>query len=201
MSGTIITTIKQNCRRCYTCVRDCPAQAIRIEDGQAFVVDERCIACGNCTLVCSQNAKAYLSGLERASWLLEEDAPVAALLAPSFPAGFDVPAGQVVGAFKAAGFDHVVEVAQGADLVSRAYAEYLEANPTGVHIATACPAVAEYVRKYHPETGRPPRADRVPDDRHRAGGEGALRRARCAASSSARAWPRRRRPATRSCRR
>ncbi|HEX5640869.1 MAG TPA: [Fe-Fe] hydrogenase large subunit C-terminal domain-containing protein [Thermoleophilia bacterium] len=151
MSGTIITTIKQNCRRCYTCVRDCPAEAIRIEDGQAFVVDERCIACGNCTLVCSQNAKAYLSGLERASWLLEEDAPVAALLAPSFPAGFSAPAGQVVGAFKAAGFDYVVEVAQGADLVSRAYADYLEANPTGVHIATACPAVAEYVRKYHPE--------------------------------------------------
>ena len=151
MSGTIITTIKQNCRRCYTCVRDCPAEAIRIEDGQAFVVDERCIACGNCTLVCSQNAKAYLSGLERASWLLDEDAPVAALLAPSFPAGFSAPAGQVVGAFKAAGFDYVVEVAQGADLVSRAYADYLEANPTGVHIATACPAVAEYVRKYHPE--------------------------------------------------
>jgi nitrogen-specific signal transduction histidine kinase len=132
-------------------VRDCPAEAIRIEDGQAFVVDERCIACGNCTLVCSQNAKAYLSGLERASWLLEEDAPVAALLAPSFPAGFDVPAGQLVGAFKAAGFEYVVEVAQGADLVSRAYAEHLEENPTGVHIATACPAVSEYVRKYHPE--------------------------------------------------
>ena len=151
MSGTIITTIKQNCRRCYTCVRDCPAEAIRIEDGQAFVVDERCIACGNCTLVCSQNAKAYLSGLERTTWLLEEDAPVAALLAPSFPAGFSAPAGQVVGALKAAGFEYVVEVAQGADMVSRAYAEHLEANPTGVHIATACPAVAEYVRKYHPE--------------------------------------------------
>jgi two-component system, NtrC family, sensor kinase len=151
MSGSIITTIKQNCRRCYTCVRDCPAEAIRIEDGQAFVVDGRCIACGNCTLVCSQNAKAYLSGLERASWLLEEDAPVAALLAPSFPAGFSAPAGNVVGAFKAAGFDYVVEVAQGADLVSRAYAEYLDENPEGVHIATACPAVAEYVRKYHPE--------------------------------------------------
>jgi two-component system, NtrC family, sensor kinase len=151
MSGTIITTIKQNCRRCYTCVRDCPAEAIRIEDGQAFVVDDRCIACGNCTLVCSQNAKAYLSGLERTTWLLEEDAPVAALLAPSFPAGFDAPAGQLVGAFRAAGFDYVVEVAQGADLVSAAYAEYLQANPEGIHIATACPAVAEYVRKYHPE--------------------------------------------------
>ena len=76
---------------------------------------------------------------------------MAALLAPSFPAGFAAPAGQVVGAFKAAGFDYVVEVAQGADLVSAAYREYLEAHPTGLHIATACPAVAEYVRKYHPE--------------------------------------------------
>ncbi len=147
----VIRTIKQNCRRCYTCVRDCPAQAIRVEDGQAVVVHERCISCGNCTLVCSQNAKTYASGLERASWLLEEDVPVAALLAPSFPAGFDAPPEQVVGAFKAAGFDYVVEVAQGADLVSRAYEEYLAANPTGIHIATACPAVAEYVRKYRPE--------------------------------------------------
>ena len=151
MGGTIISTIKQNCRRCYTCVRDCPAKAIRIQDGQAFVVDERCIACGNCTLVCSQNAKTYLSGTERALELLGDGAPVAALLAPSFPAGFAEGAGQVVGAFKAAGFDHVVEVAQGADLVSRAYKEYLEAVPAGLHIATACPAVAEYVRKYRPE--------------------------------------------------
>jgi two-component system, NtrC family, sensor kinase len=152
MGGTIIKTIKQNCRRCYTCVRDCPAKAIRIEDGQSFVVDERCIACGNCTLVCSQDAKAYLSGIEQALALLDEPATkVAALLAPSFPAGFVEPAEQVVGAFKAAGFDYVVEVAQGADLVSHAYKEYLEAHPTGLHIATACPAVNEYVRKYHPE--------------------------------------------------
>ena len=169
MGGTIIKTIKQNCRRCYTCVRDCPAKAIRIEDGQSFVVDERCIACGNCTLVCSQDAKAYLSGIEQALELLDRaDTQVAALLAPSFPAGFVEPAEQVVGAFKAAGFDYVVEVAQGADLVSHAYKEYLEANPTGLHIATACPAV-ERVRAQVPSRAhRLPRADRLAHDRHRA---------------------------------
>ena len=90
----VITTIKQNCRRCYTCVRDCPAKAIRIEDGQASVVAERCISCGNCTMVCSQDAKAYTSGIEGPS-RCSTGAWSAALLAPSFPAGFTVPPGQI----------------------------------------------------------------------------------------------------------
>jgi len=151
MSGKVIQTIKQNCRRCYTCVRDCPAKAIRIEDGQAFVVEERCLGCGNCTMVCSQNAKAYASGVEGVAGLLEQDVPVAALVAPSFPADFTVPAEKLVGALREAGFDRVVEVAHGADLVSAAYRDYLREHPDGLHIATACPAVVEFVRKYNPE--------------------------------------------------
>ncbi len=72
------------------------------------------------------------------------------LLAPSFPVGFSVPPAQVIGALRAAGFTYVVEVAYGADLVNEACHEYLDKNPTGLHIASACPAVVEYVRKYHP---------------------------------------------------
>jgi two-component system, NtrC family, sensor kinase len=152
----IITTIKQNCRRCYTCVRDCPAKAIRIEEGQASVVAERCISCGNCTMVCSQGAKAYASGVDGVLRLLEPGSevqrggPVAALLAPSFPVGFSVSPAQVIGALREAGFTYVIEVAYGADLVNDACRTYLEENPTGLHIASACPAVVEYVRKYHP---------------------------------------------------
>ena len=147
----VITTIKQNCRRCYTCVRDCPAKAIRIEDGQASVVAERCISCGNCTMVCSQNAKAYANGIEKTLRLLRQGRSVAALLAPSFPAGFDASPNQVIAATRALGFSPVIEVAYGADLVNQACHEYLREQPQGVHIASACPAVVEYVRKYHPE--------------------------------------------------
>ena len=152
----IISTIKQNCRRCYTCVRDCPAKAIRIEDGQASVVPDRCISCGNCTMICSQDAKAYASGVDDVLRLLEQGSevqrggPVAALHAPSFPIGFSVPPAQIVGALRAAGFTYVVEVAYGADLVNEACRKYLEENPTGLHITSACPAVVEYVRKYQP---------------------------------------------------
>lgn len=147
-----IQTIEQNCRRCYTCVRDCPAKAIRIVEGQASVVAERCVACGNCTRVCSQYAKTYASGLEGAARLLGQDGPVAALVAPSFPAEFpEVSPGQVVGALKEAGFCYVIEVAYGADLVSSAYREFLRQHADGTWIASACPAVVEYVRKYFPQ--------------------------------------------------
>lgn len=147
----VITTIKQNCRRCYTCVRDCPAKAIRIEEGQASVVPERCIGCGNCTMVCSQNAKSYASGIEKTLKLLSQGRSVAALLAPSFPASFNAPPGRVIGALRALRFSPVIEVAYGADLVNQACHKFLEEHPSGVHIASACPAVVEYVRKYHPE--------------------------------------------------
>ena len=147
-----IQTIKQNCRRCYTCVRDCPVKAIKIVEGQASVVSDRCIACGNCTMVCSQNAKTYASGLERTEEFLESGQPVIALLAPSFPAEFSgLSPGRIVGALKAVGFGAVVEVAYGADLVSKAYRELLSKKQEGVWIASTCPAVIEFVRKYQPD--------------------------------------------------
>ena len=127
-----IQTIKQNCRRCFTCVRDCPVKAIKIVEGQASVVSDRCIACGNCTMVCSQNAKTYASGLESTKELLESGMPVVALLAPSFPAEFpDLQPGQIVGALKNAGFHSVVEVAYGADLVQRCLSGFLRKTSGG----------------------------------------------------------------------
>jgi signal transduction histidine kinase/Fe-S-cluster-containing hydrogenase component 2 len=147
----LVTTIGEKCRRCYTCVRECPAKAIRILDGQASVIETRCIGCGNCVTVCSQNAKQVLSGIEDTEALLDASAPVAAIVAPSYPAEFgEVGTGTLVAAIRRLGFAHVHEVAFGADLVAGEYARLLFEDD-GRHIATACPAVVSYVRKYHPD--------------------------------------------------
>ena len=53
----LITTLRDRCRRCYSCVRQCPAKAIRVHGGQAEVIPERCLSCGRCLQVCSQAAK------------------------------------------------------------------------------------------------------------------------------------------------
>ena len=84
----LVYTIKELCRTCYTCVRECPAKAIRIVGGQAEVIDERCIACGNCTKVCSQGAKVFLNTTDRVIKLLESKSDTIAIVAPSFPAEF-----------------------------------------------------------------------------------------------------------------
>jgi two-component system NtrC family sensor kinase len=147
----LVTTIREKCRRCYTCVRECPAKAIQIEDGQASVIQTRCIGCGNCVTVCSQNAKQVLSGIEATERLLAGAAPVAAIVAPSYPAEFtECGTAGLVGALRELGFMQVHEVSFGADLVAAEYARLLE-RADGRHIATTCPAVVSYVRKYHPD--------------------------------------------------
>ena len=147
----LVYTIKELCRTCYTCVRECPAKAIRIVGGQAEVIDERCIACGNCTKVCSQGAKVFLNTTDRVAKLLSTDSKVAAILAPSFPAEFsDIPDHRVLtGMIKSLGFEFVAEVSFGADLVADRYKKLVSENKN-YYISSDCPSIVNYVKLYHP---------------------------------------------------
>jgi two-component system NtrC family sensor kinase len=147
----LITIIGEKCRMCYACVRECPAKAIQVVDGQAKVIQPRCIGCGNCLLVCSQNAKQVRDDTGRAFGLLQSGEPVVAIVAPSFAAEFaDIPSRTLVAMLRALGFDSVHEISLGADLVAHAYRRLLEEDPEGRYITTPCPASVSYVRKYHP---------------------------------------------------
>lgn len=147
----LVYTIKELCRTCYTCVRECPAKAIRIVGGQAEVIDERCIACGNCTKVCSQGAKVFLNTTDRVFKLLESGDRVAAIVAPSFPAEFpEFPDHSVlVGMIRKAGFSLVSEVSFGADLVAERYRHLVEENKN-LYISSDCPSIVNYIKFYHP---------------------------------------------------
>ena len=147
----LVYTIKELCRTCYTCVRECPAKAIRIVGGQAEVIDERCIACGNCTKVCSQGAKVFLNTTDRVYRLLENESKVAAIVAPSFPAEFsDIPDHHVLtGMIRALGFEYVAEVSFGADLVADRYKK-LVSESKNFYISSDCPSIVNYIKFYHP---------------------------------------------------
>ncbi|MFA7332300.1 MAG: [Fe-Fe] hydrogenase large subunit C-terminal domain-containing protein [Candidatus Delongbacteria bacterium] len=148
----LIRTIPERCRTCYTCVRECPAKAIRIMRGQAEVLPERCVGCGNCVLVCRQQAKQIAGSLGAVRDLLASGEPVGLLMAPSFPAEFGSEhSGRLLARLRRLGFAGIWEVAFGADLVARAYRELLEDRPAERWIATTCPAIVFFVEKYHPD--------------------------------------------------
>jgi iron only hydrogenase large subunit-like protein len=149
----LVYTIKDLCRVCYTCVRECPVKAIRIVDGQAEVVAERCIACGNCTMVCSQGAKVYESSADRVNCLLRAAHEVIAIVAPSYVAEFEeIPQMELfAGMLKRLGFSQLYEVGMGADLVAEAYEKLLNGDQGKGYINSDCPAIVAYIQKYHPD--------------------------------------------------
>jgi two-component system, NtrC family, sensor kinase len=147
----IVQTIPYLCKRCYSCVRECPAIAIRVEAGQAVVIPDRCISCGHCVTVCSQNAKSIKSDVDLVLNNILKNGKTYALVAPSFPASFPEDFKKFPSALRKLGFNNVVETAFGADLVSNIYAEEIRENPDVTIISSACPAVYNYIESYYCE--------------------------------------------------
>src|SRR6056297_2257188 len=148
----LVYTIKNRCRVCYTCVRECPAKAIKIINGQAEVINERCIGCGNCTRVCSQGAKVYIDTTENVQTLINNTNKNIAIVAPSFPAEFSEIGHykHFVGMIRKLGFDIVSEVAFGADLVAMNYKELLQNGVAERYVSSDCPAIVSYIERYYP---------------------------------------------------
>ena len=138
----LVFTVKDRCRVCYTCVRECPVKAIKIINGQAEVLSERCIGCGNCVKVCSQDAKMYVDTKAKVKAMLASKSKVALCVAPSFPAEFTEIKDhrEFVGMLKELGFNLVVEVSFGADIVAMQYAQHFDDPKAKACISSDCPA-------------------------------------------------------------
>lgn len=144
----IVSTIGQKCKRCYSCVRECPAKAIRVFGGQAHVLANRCISCGHCVKVCALGAKQIVSNVDE---VLNEFIPnhkTLAIVAPAFVASYPNTYKKIPNALKSIGFSEVMETAFGADLISDKYKKYLEGKNGKLIISSPCPAVNNYIEKY-----------------------------------------------------
>ena len=67
---------KSNCKNCYKCIRHCPVKSIKFTGEQANIVNNECILCGQCFVVCPQNAKEIQSEVEKVKVMLCENKEV-----------------------------------------------------------------------------------------------------------------------------
>jgi len=147
-----IITIKENCCKCYACVRNCPVKAIRVSKDYAEVISNRCIGCGNCVKICSQKAKVITDHVGECRRLLEAEQPPIAVLGCSHPAFFnDIRSGQLATGLRRLGFAEVHEGASGVDLLSEYYKKELAKNSPYPLITTHCPTIVDLIERHYPQ--------------------------------------------------
>ena len=148
----VIQLKEANCRNCYKCIRSCPVKSITFHDDQARILEDECVLCGTCTLVCPQNAKQIESDLPQVRAMLERREQVVVSLAPSFVAAFpEATFESMTAALMRLGFAAVEETAIGATQVSEAYARIMEEHTQGNLITTCCPTIVSLVQKHFPD--------------------------------------------------
>ena len=146
-----LTLKKSNCMNCYKCIRHCPVKAIRFSGGQAHIINNECILCGQCFVVCPQNAKEIVNETEKARVLLQTGDPVYVSLAPSFIANYPgVGIEAMERALKKLGFAGVEETAIGATMVKTEYERMLKEEARDVIISSCCHSVNLLIQKYFP---------------------------------------------------
>ena len=146
-----LTLKKSNCKNCYKCIRHCPVKAIRFSGNQAHIIDNECILCGHCFVVCPQNAKEIVDGTEKARVLLQSGDPVVVSLAPSFIANYEgVGIESMRRALRKLGFFDVEETAIGATIVKTEYERMLREEERDIIITSCCHSVNLLIQKHFP---------------------------------------------------
>ncbi|MBN2807075.1 MAG: 4Fe-4S binding protein [Prolixibacteraceae bacterium] len=138
------------CIRCTHCVKVCPTEAIRIENGLVSIREDRCVDCGECVRACPQKA----IDIDHDDLALIEHYKYRVVL---FPAVFlgqfpeRITEDQIYAALLKIGFTHAYEVEQPIGVLKNLIAQKVKQNRTGNPIISSfCPSVVRLIQIRYP---------------------------------------------------
>ncbi len=148
-----VTLDETKCKGCINCMKRCPTEAIRVREGKATIIPERCIDCGECIRICQNTAKKAVCDdikmIKDFKWKI-------AMPAPSFYGQFNklVNINYILTGLKKMGFDDVFEVSKAAEIVTLYTRHIFEEREEMVRkpfISSACAAIVRLISVRFPE--------------------------------------------------
>jgi len=133
------------------CLRSCPTQAIRIRKGKAVILEEKCIACGECITACPNDA---IVALTDPFGELSKFKHTVAIPSPALYAQFgrSILPDRILEGLKKLGFDDAFDLALTCGDTSLAIEHFLEEykGPKPL-ISNACPSVVRLIQVKYPQ--------------------------------------------------
>lgn len=138
------------CVGCSHCMRVCPTQAIRIEQGNACINPARCVDCGECFRVCPQGAifvkdDELKTGFDHYSYKV---ALIPSVFYAQFPNKYTV--SQISEAILRVGFNEVFEVEHAVDFLKEEYKKAGDKELAMPAISSYCPSVVRLIQVLFP---------------------------------------------------
>lgn len=163
--------ISEKCVNCGLCQKNCPFHAIvympipceeacpvgaisKDEKGKEHIDPKKCIYCGRCINACPFGAVIEKSHIIDIFKAFKSEKEVIAIVAPAIAGQFKAPLNDIMAAIGKLGFDHVCEVAKGADVTTaNEAAEFIEKMEKGEPFMTTscCPSYYMLAARHVPE--------------------------------------------------
>ena len=148
----VIHIDEERCVNCHACVMVCPVKFCNIASGTVIHVDHNtCIGCGACISACSHKARNLIDDFPQFLDALNAGKSVVAVVAPSIVANFPGMSRRVLGWLRSQGVAALFDVAFGAELAVKSYAEYMRTESPPVLISQPCPVIVSFLEIHHPE--------------------------------------------------
>ncbi len=137
------------CIGCVHCMKSCPTEAIRIENGVAAIRDNRCVDCGNCLRACPVNAfYVEQDSLEQLKKFKFRVVLFPSVMVGQFPEKYTE--NQIYQALLDLGFTHIFEVEQPIQWLLGSLKNKVALSKNKPLISSFCPAIVRLIQIRYP---------------------------------------------------